>query len=201
MGFKRTQAPGIILHDWGLVEYEAARRRMDEIHEAAVRDGRNHLIFCSHPSVFTVGSDGGEWPVPTVPTDRGGSITCHAPGQLVTYFCFQAPRPALFYRRVLRAYEAFFADLLPAVRYDKSRPGFYVENRKIASLGFRYRQGVSLHGVALNVDVDLEFCNQVAPCGLEGIVPTSLLGEGIGISLHEARERIASAIEASFSPC
>ncbi len=199
MDFKRTQAPGIILHDWGLVEYETARRQMDEIHEAAVRDGRNHLIFCSHPSVFTVGSDGGEWPVPTVPTDRGGSITCHSEGQLVTYFCFQAPRPALFYRRVLRAYEAFFAELLPAVRYDKNRPGFYVANRKIASLGFRYRRGVSLHGVALNVDVDLAFHSLVAPCNLEGISPTSLAAEGVNIAMEDGTSILLAKIMEAFN--
>lgn len=188
----------MIVHDWGLVEYEAARQQMDEIHEKAVKDGRNHLIFCSHPPVFTVGSNGGEWPVSTVSTDRGGSITCHAPGQLVAYFCFQATQPALFYRRVLRAYEAFFSELLPEVRYDKNRPGFYIQNRKIASLGFRYRRGVSLHGVALNVDVDLEFCNQVAPCGLEGVRVGSLQAEGVDIPIDVLRQRLLHFLRETF---
>ncbi len=185
----------MILHRWGPIPYEDAREKMDEVHAAACRDGENHLIFCSHPLCYTVGSDDpGGWPVETIPTDRGGSITCHSPGQLVAYFCFQAPEPAAFYRRVRRAYDALFADLLPQARYDTKRPGWYIENRKIASLGFRYRNGVSLHGVSLNVDVDLEAHNRVAPCNLEGITATSLAAEGKVISLEEAEALLLTKI-------
>ncbi len=170
----------MILHRWGLIPYEEAREKMDEVHAAACRFGDNDRTSSSHPLCYTVGSDDpGNWPVETIPTDRGGSITCHSPGQLVAYFCFQAPEPAVFYRRVRRAYDALFADLLPRARYDTHRPGWYVENRKIASLGFRYRNGVSLHGVALNVDVDLAAHNRVAPCNLAGVRATSLTNEGV----------------------
>ena len=190
----------MIVHDWGLVPYEEARERMEAVHARAVADGRHHLIFCEHPPVFTVGSDAeNDWPVPTVATDRGGSITCHAPGQAVAYFCFQAARPALFYRRVVRAYDAFFADAALPARYDLRRPGWYLENRrKIASLGFRYRRGVSLHGVALNVDVDLTFCNRVAPCALEGVRATSLRAEGVRLSMEAVRKSLLDKISASF---
>ncbi|ADV46261.1 lipoyl(octanoyl) transferase LipB [Nitratifractor salsuginis] len=181
----------MILHHWGLIEYEEARKQMDEVHALACQDGKNHLIFCQHPDIFTVGyDDQGSWPVPTVHTDRGGSITCHSPGQLVAYFCFQASNPALFYRRVIRAYEALFEQLNLPAHYDRQNPGFYIENRKIASLGFRYRNGVSLHGVALNVDINLVFHSQVNPCGLEGIIPTSLKAEGSGIGIEQLEQSL-----------
>jgi len=184
------------LHRWGLIPYREARERMDEIHARACADGRNHLIFCSHPLCYTVGSDdAGAWPVETIPTDRGGSITCHSPGQLVAYFCFQAPEPAAFYRKIRRAYDALFAQLLPAARYDPHRPGWYIGNRKIASLGFRYRNGVSLHGVALNVDVGLEAHNRVAPCNLDGVVATSLRNEGIEATMEEVEGFLLTMIE------
>ncbi len=186
----------MILHRWGMIPYEEARRKMDEVHAAACRDGENHLIFCSHPLCYTVGSDDpGGWPVETIATDRGGSITCHSPGQLVTYFCFQVSEPALFYRKVRRAYDELFARLLPETRYETKRPGWYVENRKIASLGFRYRNGVSLHGVSLNVDVDLAAHNRVAPCNLKGITATSLANEGVKISSNELEKRLLNMIE------
>jgi len=188
------------LHRWGLLPYIEARERMDEVHAQACADGRNHLIFCSHPLCYTVGrDDAGTWPVETISADRGGSITCHSPGQSVAYFCFQAQEPAVFYRRVRRAYDAFFAQLLPTVRYDIHRPGWYIENRKIASLGFRYRNGVSLHGVSLNVDVDLEAHNRVAPCNLEGVVAGSLVAEGVEISLEEAEEILLRCIHEHFN--
>jgi lipoyl(octanoyl) transferase len=87
---------------------------------------------------------------------------------------------------------------LPAVEYDRQKPGFYIENRKIASLGFRYAKGVSLHGVALNVAVDLDFHAQVSPCNLAGITPTSLLQEGVIMSNAEVNAILVHAIEESF---
>jgi len=189
----------MILHRWGVLDYGVAYGAMKGVHVQALQDGENHLILCSHPSVFTVGSDDkGKWSVPTVRTDRGGSITCHSEGQAVAYFCFQVSEPPLFYRRVRRAYEDLFAMLLPIVRYDRENPGFYLDNRKIASLGFRYRSGVSLHGVALNVDVDLAFHAQVNPCNLDGIVPTSLAQEGVEVSLDEVNEKIIEVIAKQF---
>ncbi len=186
----------MILHRWGLIPYEKARQRMDEVHARASRDGRNHLILCSHPLCYTVGSDdSGVWPVPVIPTDRGGSITCHSEGQLVAYFCFQAPEPAAFYRKVRRAYDELFAQFLPEARYDVKRPGWYVDNRKIASLGFRYKKGVSLHGVSLNVDVDLQAHNRVAPCNLDGITATSLAGEGVTQSKDELEKFLVNVVQ------
>ena len=189
----------MMLHRWGLIPYEEARQRMDEVHARACRDGRNHLILCSHPLCYTVGSDdSGAWPVPVIPTDRGGSITCHSEGQLVAYFCFQAPEPAAFYRKVRRAYDELFAQFLPKVRYDAKRPGWYVENRKIASLGFRYKKGVSLHGVSLNVDVDLKAHNRVAPCNLDGVIATSLLNEGVLLDEENLSRDLIQLLSQSF---
>ncbi|WP_457603369.1 lipoyl protein ligase domain-containing protein [Nitratifractor sp.] len=189
----------MILHRWGLICYEEARKKLDEVHARACCDGQNHLILCSHPLCYTVGSDDpGGWSVPTIPTDRGGSITCHSPGQLVTYFCFQAREPIVFYRKVRRAYDAFFAKLLPSARYDTKHPGWYIENRKIASLGFRYRNGVSLHGVSLNVDVDLEAHNRVAPCNLDGIIATSLLNEGVLLDEENLSRDLVFLLSESF---
>ncbi len=173
--------------------------KMAAVHTQACEDGRNHLILCAHPPLFTVGyDDKGEWDVPVIRSERGGSITCHSPGQVVAYFCFQVSSPALFYRRVIRAYEGFFGEVLPQAVYRSDAPGFYVQHRKIASLGFRYRQGVSLHGVALNVDVDLAFHSQVSPCGLEGVVPTSLYAEGVRMTPGEAEEQIITHIAEAF---
>jgi lipoyl(octanoyl) transferase len=187
------------VHELGLIEYEKARVIMQEIHDQALQDGQNHLILCSHPNVFTLGSDKSTaFEVPTVASDRGGSITCHTPGQCIFYYCFQAAHPAQFYKKVLTAFESFFNDFLPAVKYDKQNPGFYIQNRKIASLGFRYSQGVSLHGVALNVGVDLDFHTQVAPCNLEGVLPTSLLQEGVIMSEAEVNAVMLKRIEESF---
>ena len=189
----------MIVHNWGEVDYLKAREMMQNIHSLALKDGQNHLILCSHPNVFTIGTaEKKSFDVDVIKSDRGGSITCHSPGQNVYYFCFGVRNPARFYKKVLSAFEDFFMKYLPEVNYDKKQAGFYIQNRKIASLGFRYSQGVSLHGVALNVDVDLAFHSQINPCDLEGIVPTSLHKEGIMLSQKLVNEEIVSFLEKSF---
>jgi len=189
----------MILHKWGEIAYIQAREQMQTLHVKAQQDGQNHLILCSHPAVFTVGSDEKKpFDVATVQSDRGGSITCHSSGQNIYYFCFQVSQPAQFYRKVLNTFENFFTKNLPKVNYDKKSPGFYIQNRKIASLGFRYSQGVSLHGVALNVNVDLALHSQVSPCNLTNIVPTSLKNEGLSLTQKEVDAQIVRLLEKHF---
>ena len=189
----------MIVHRWGEIGYIEARAKMQEVHQLAKKDGQNHLILCSHPPLFSVGSgEKGKFDVEVIATDRGGSITCHSPGQNIYYFCFQVPNPAKFYKKVLDAFENFFMQYLPEVTYDKKNAGFYIQNRKIASLGFRYSQGVSLHGVALNVDVDLAFHSQVPPCNLKDIIPTSLAFENVHLTQEEVNDAMIDCIKKSF---
>ena len=189
----------MILHQWGEIDYKQARQKMQKVHTLAQKDGQNHLILCSHPNVFTIGTAEKEsFNVDVIQSDRGGSITCHSPGQNIYYFCFGVKNPAKFYKKVLTAFEAFFIKYLPEVKYNKEQAGFYIQNRKIASLGFRYSQGVSLHGVALNVDVDLAFHAQVNPCNLEGIVPTSLANENIHLTQESVNHQIIHFLQESF---
>lgn len=190
----------MIVHPWGEVEYNKAREMMQKVHTRACKDRQNHLILCSHPKIFTVGYDEKRvFSVKTVKTDRGGSVTCHSPGQNIYYFCFQVPNPAKFYKKVILVFEKFFDIYLPIAKFDKRNPGFYIENRKISSLGFRYSKGVSLHGVALNIDIDLEFHSQVNPCNLRGVIPTSLKEEGVSLTSEEVDKKIVTYIKEIFN--
>ncbi len=189
----------MIIHNWGEIEYRKGREMMQAVHDEALKDKKNHLIICSHPNVFTVGYDENRsFKVDTIKCDRGGSITCHSPGQNIYYFCFQVKNPAFFYKKVIDSFGKFFNKHLPNVQFDKKNPGFYIENRKISSLGFRYSQGVSLHGVAVNVDVDLLFHSQVNPCNLNGIVPTSLKNEGAFLTQDEVNKEMTTFIKEVF---
>ena len=189
----------MIVHKWGEIGYREAREKMQEVHAFAREDGQNHLILCSHPNVFTIGTAEKEsFTVAVIQSDRGGSITCHSSGQNIYYFCFQVKNPAQFYKKVLTAFETFFMKYLPEVTYNKDQAGFYIQNRKIASLGFRYSKGVSLHGVSLNVDVDLDFHSQVHPCNLDGIVSTSLAKEGVNLTQAAVNAAIVHYLEESF---
>ena len=111
---------------------------------------------------------------------------------------FQVTSPPLFFKKVKTVFGDFFGQFDRPFYYDKTNPGFYIENRKLCSLGFRYKNGVSLHGVSLNVDVDLEFHNRINPCGLQNIVATSLKHEGIDIDCNEVDKWIVGKIEKVF---
>lgn len=188
------------VHDWGLLEYEKAHQQMLDVHKRACEDGNNHLIICQHPNIFTLGQD--EWEkdfnVPVYKTDRGGSITSHSPGQNVYYFCFHTLSPARFFAKVIESFSDFFKKYLPLVTYDKNNPGFYLRDKKLLSLGFRYKDGVSLHGVALNVCVDLNFHHQISPCNLKDIVAGSLQEEGLTLSCEDVNEEIIGILRKVF---
>ena len=180
----------MILHEWGPIPYIEAMEGMRRIHGEAVEDGKAHLILCSHPAVFTVGrGEKREFPVETVGSDRGGSISCHSEGQAIFYFCFQVEEATSFHRRVCRVFSNFFRNYLPSARYERERPGWYIENRKIASIALRYGKSVSMHGVALNADVDLLLHSLVPPCNLEGVLPTSLKAEGVCMDVDGVFEK------------
>jgi lipoyl(octanoyl) transferase len=189
----------MILYRWGGIAFEEAERDMRRLHGETLRDGENRLIVCEHPPVMTIGAnETRDWGVATRRCGRGGSITVHSPGQSIFYFVFRVPRPARFYAYVVDAFSRLFAELHADIRYERKRPGFYIRNRKVASLGFRYERGVSLYGIAVNVDVDLAFHAQVPPCGLEDVVPTSLRAEGVRITQKALETKAVAYIAEVF---
>jgi lipoyl(octanoyl) transferase len=116
--------------------------------------------------------------IPVVKVDRGGQVTYHGPGQLVVYPLIDLRRAALGVRDIVTALEQ--AVILCVARYGiaattrPKAPGVYVSEAKIASVGIRVRRGASYHGLALNVDMDLEPFQRINPCGYEGLTMTQL---------------------------
>ncbi|HEY2142239.1 MAG TPA: lipoyl(octanoyl) transferase LipB [Solirubrobacteraceae bacterium] len=151
------------------------------------------LLLLEHPPVYTRGrrSVDGELPlgedfyrerdIEIVPTDRGGRITYHGPGQLVGY-PIMAIEAVDRYLRTME--EAIVMALAEEGVEARSRPGegpdytgVWVEDRKIASIGVHVSRGVTTHGFAVNVDNDLEPFSWVVACGLPGVSMTSLARE------------------------
>lgn len=167
------------------------------IQKAAVDEvaagGPERLFFVEHPPVITLGRNSGrehlliaperlaQQGIELVQTSRGGSITCHYPGQLVAYFIFRMDlRPGGLRRLVHDMEEAVIQALthfgLHAQR-SPGRPGAWVNERKIASIGLGLRKWVSSHGLALNLCRDTSLFDLITPCGLCGVRPTSVHGE------------------------
>lgn len=144
----------------------------------------DEIWLLQHHPVFTQGQAGkhehllNPGKIPVVQTDRGGQVTYHGPGQLVVYLLLDLRRRKLGVRDVVTLMENAVVDLLAplgvAAQAKVDAPGVYVEERKIASLGLRVRRGCSFHGLALNVDMDLEPFLRINPCGYAGMQMTQV---------------------------
>ena len=176
------------------VDYLAAWETQRELHAAvAAGTSPDAVWLLEHPPVFTAGkrtapgdrpADSGGAPV--IDVDRGGMITFHGPGQLVGYPIVRLPdhvKVVDYVRRVEEALIAVCADLGLETARVPGRSGVWLRaddrrpERKIAALGIRVSQGVTMHGFALNCDVDLAWYDRFVPCGIADAGVTSLSAE------------------------
>jgi len=170
-----------------------------KLQEKLVKEKKNYLFFATHTPIYTVGKNEKEDFPFAIKVDRGGSITYFDEGSLMVYFIFNIKSPAFFYKKVKKIFLKFFNELNENIFYDKENPGFYIENKKIASLGFKYENFRSKHGVSIHLNPNLKNFNKIKPCNLEGIKATSLYNEGIKISKNEAIEKLTKLIKEEFN--
>ncbi|MGM0570681.1 lipoyl(octanoyl) transferase LipB [Marinobacter sp.] len=169
----------LIVRDLGLQPYQTVWESMKAFTAGRDRTVPDELWCVQHPSVYTQGQAGkaehilAPGDIPVVQADRGGQVTYHGPGQLVVYLMVDLPRAGLGVRQLVDIIEQSLVSVLAeqgisaAPRPDA--PGVYVDGAKIASLGLRVRRGCSFHGLALNVDMDMEPFSRINPCGFSGL--------------------------------
>lgn len=148
-------------------------------HARAVRHdtASEEVWFCHHPPIYTTGRRGvdnrtrPELPAPLLVTDRGGETTFHGPGQLLCYPIIDLKRRRIAVRRFVALLEESCIGLLAGCRIAAGRraglPGVWSARGKIAAIGLRIDDGVSRHGMALNVTTDPAWFAPIRPCGLE----------------------------------
>jgi lipoyl(octanoyl) transferase len=168
----------------GQQSYESVWHDMQCFTEQRDKDTDDEIWIVQHPSVFTLGKSGktehllNTADIPVVQVDRGGQVTYHGPGQLVVYVLLDLKRLKLGIRELVTRLETSVINLLSeygiTAESKKEAPGVYVNGKKIAALGLRVRKGYCFHGLALNVDMDLEPFARINPCGYEGLEITQL---------------------------
>jgi lipoyl(octanoyl) transferase len=168
----------------GQVDYEPTWRQMQKITDVRDENTPDEIWFLQHPPVFTLGMNASSehllapGSIPVVPIDRGGQVTYHGPGQLVVYPLIDLRRAGLGVRDMVTALERSVVD--SAAEYGiqayprADAPGVYVDSKKLASVGLRVRRGCTYHGLAFNVDMDLEPFSRINPCGYQGLQITQL---------------------------
>jgi lipoate-protein ligase B len=212
-----SSEPGPIVARWlGRLDYREAHTLQRRL--AAERaDGRigDQLLLLEHPPVLTLGRNADPAHVLATPdqlrtrgieviqVERGGEVTYHGPGQLVAYPIIALSHRGLMIRPFVRALEAALvatcaAHGVAAARRD-GHPGCWCDPdgddpRKIGALGLRVERGVTYHGIALNVTVDLAAFDLIDPCGMPGVRSTSIAAE---LRQHSARPSTESVEHAA----
>ena len=162
---------------WKLQKKLQSKRILGEIED--------HLLLVEHPPVFTLGKNASKQhiinnseDVSIIQTDRGGNITFHGPGQLVCYPILDLNH----YKRSITWYMRELEQLIIEVlgEYDikasrkKGLTGTWVKDKKIAALGVRISRWVTMHGLSLNINPDLNFYKSIIPCGIKEYGVTSM---------------------------
>ncbi|RTZ77516.1 MAG: lipoyl(octanoyl) transferase, partial [Gammaproteobacteria bacterium] len=136
--------------------------------------------------------------IPVVQSDRGGQITYHGPGQLIAYLLLDLKSLNRGIRGLVTDMEQSVIGLLAQYGISATArpdaPGVYVDESKIAALGLRVRRGYTYHGLALNLDPDLEPFTRIDPCGHKGQAVTSLKELGLNMSLEQAGDKLAERL-------
>ena len=171
-------------------------------------NSNNFLIIVEHDHVYTLGKNANSSNVlnricEIIPTQRGGDVTYHGPGQLVAY-----PIINLKKRKIgVKSYVAMIEKLISNILFDYGlkphvpikETGVWIDDRKIASIGINVSRGVTMHGLAINVSTDLSYFDNIISCGIEGVKMTSMDKElGKKIRMNDIKKSLITHFNQIF---
>jgi len=193
------------IHNLGLRPYQEIWDAMRAYTAARDATSEDQIWLVQHPPVYTQGQAGkpehllAPGDIPVIQIDRGGQITYHGPGQIVMYLLLDIRRAGIGIRALVSLIEesviGFLQEQGIRAQSRADAPGVYVDGKKIASLGLRVRGGCTYHGVALNVDMNLEPFSRINPCGLVGMQMTQLRDLGVALDADAAGAALAARFQ------
>ncbi|NBV57200.1 MAG: lipoyl(octanoyl) transferase LipB [Bacteroidetes bacterium] len=200
----------ISIKNIGLTDYVDALQLQKETHQAVIDGDSDAMISCEHPHVFTFGKSADKNNLlidsnflksinaTTHQIDRGGDITYHGPGQLVCYPIINLRKRGFGVKKYVEILEESIIITLREFNIHayqiQNLTGIWVgvkplTPRKIGAIGIRIKQGVSMHGFALNISTNLDYFKYINPCGITDKNVTSMLEEGIECTPNEFFQR------------
>jgi lipoate-protein ligase B len=215
---RSPQARPCLCIDFDMVDYRKAWKLQTSLAAARKESviDRDIVLFLEHPAVFTLGRRGGadnllvsqafleKSGIPVIQVERGGNITYHGPGQLVVYPIINLVAAGFTVVEYVWNLEEVMIRTaktwgVPAQRNPLNR-GVWVGRNKLGSIGITVRRGISFHGLAFNVNLDLTPFSWIQPCGLQGVHMTSMRQEiSADISMENVREVLKQNFEAVFN--
>jgi len=201
----------------GLIDYQDAWALQQKLVAARVENDIDHdiMLVLEHPAVFTLGRRGGldnllvsetflnDSGIPVIQVERGGVITYHGPGQIVVYPIMNLHTRRIGVKDFVAAMEEAMIQTAGIWNIDAERnpinSGIWVGHQKMGSIGIALRKGVSYHGLALNVNLDLTPFSWIQPCGLQGVSMTSMRNElGNELPLKKVRNVLKNQLKAAL---
>ncbi len=189
----------------GETAYAPVWKQMQAFTGLRTESSQDELWLLQHSPVFTIGLNGSlehlldPGDIPVIHADRGGQVTYHGPGQLVAYVLIDLARRRLGVVELVRFLEqsviALLADYGITGNRTSGAPGVYVAGSKLAAVGLRVKRGCCYHGLAINVNMDLEPFSRINPCGYPGLPVTQLRNLGITADMLE----ICSGLESQLA--
>lgn len=174
----------MIIRHLGLKDYEPVWNDMKSFTTNRLSHTCDEIWLLEHFGVYTQGQAGksehilNTCLIPVIQTDRGGQVTYHGPGQLVAYTLINIQRRSISIRTFVCQLEQLLIDLLKHFGIKANircgAPGVYVDEKKIASIGLRVKNGCTYHGIALNVSMDLQPFLGINPCGYAQLEMTQM---------------------------
>ena len=168
----------------GLQDYSTVWEAMKQFTINRDETTPDEIWLLEHNPVYTQGQAGkpehilNPHNIPIIQSDRGGQVTYHGPGQLVIYTLLDIERLKMGVRTLVSHLEQTLIALLQHYHIEASiqcgAPGVYVDGKKIASIGLRVKNGRTYHGIALNVNMDLEPFDGINPCGYKALKMTQI---------------------------
>ena len=194
----------IIVRELGLRDYSSTWQAMRYFTDHRTPESPDEIWVLQHNPVFTQGQSGkaehvlfpGD--IPVVQADGVGQVPYHGPGQRVLYLLLDVRQLDMGVRALVTLIEDSLIAVLASYGVTASAkpeaPGVYVDGSKIASLGLRIRNGRSFHGLALNVDMDLEPFRRINPCGYAGLTMTQLRDWVETVEMTEVSARLVAQL-------
>lgn len=185
----------IFVRHLNCIDYRSCWEAMRKFTDERTNDTADEFWVVEHFPVFTQGQNGklkhilNAGDIPVIQSDRGGQVTYHGPGQLVIYPLIDIERKKINIRDLVTSLENAVIDLLKSFNIaafsKREAPGVYVDHKKICSIGLRVRRGRAYHGLALNVNMDLEPFSRINPCGFENLKMSQLSDFGVTDPMEE----------------
>jgi len=184
----------LIIKNLGLNTYQVIFDEMVKYTESRDNNTDDQLLLVEHHPVFSQGRHGkaehilNPNNIPIFQSDRGGQVTYHGPGQAVIYFLVDIKRQNIGIKNFVDIIEKATIELL--ARYNikthliDGKPGIYVNNEKIASLGLRVKSGKTYHGLSINVNMDLTPFSYINPCGYNNLVMNQICNINKNITIY-----------------